>query len=335
MPTHQGVVGADRPFQALRREWRPDTRTDLGRPATGQPPSSSQQAADSADSGIRASFGGLLDAERSAAIAATVPLKMFDYFRAFGAFPVARYRASSGSHNVKINTATTTSMHRALPFLGLTLLIILAGCFGGLGLGGSDETSTTTTTPTSIATETHSQTAPVASTTTTPTEATRATTTTTETRSETRTQTTSLRQSTTADIGTPEDSERFQARILKIIDPTTLKIKHGETIQIVKLIGVNVPEDGTTQQQAIRDANSQFNQQLVTVVSDPLVSATENGHLQAYVYIGNTMVNTELIRRGYARVPDMQFSKRQEFMRKQQQAKQHGYGRWNTTTTTA
>ncbi len=75
--------------------------------------------------------------------------------------------------------------------------------------------------------------------------------------------------------------------------------------------------------------------QVVTVVSDPQVGATDDGHLQAYVYIGNFMFNTDLVRIGYARIPDSDFSKHQEFMTKQQQAKQRNYGRWNTTTTTA
>jgi endonuclease YncB( thermonuclease family) len=235
-------------------------------------------------------------------------------------------------------------MDRVLPILGLILLIVLAGCHGNFGFGDNDTTSTTTTAPTSIETETHSQTTSITGTTlttadpttaTTTAEPTTASTTTTETQSGTRTQTTSLQQSTTAHIDTPEHSERFQARILKVIDPTTFKVKHGETIQIVTLIGVSVSENGTTQQQAVQDANAQLDQQHVTVVSDPLVGATENGHLQAYVYVGNTMVNTELIRRGYARVSDMQFSKRQKFLHVQQQAKQRGHGRWNTTTTTA
>ena len=233
-------------------------------------------------------------------------------------------------------------MHRALPIAGLALLITLAGCFGGLGLGGNEKKSTKTTRVMTTPTETHLQTTSIVRKTTRRTGSTAATTisstTATETTSETpsaaQKQTTSLRQSSTANIDTPANSERFQARVLKVIDPTTLKIKHGETIQIVKLIGVSVPEDGTIQQQAVRDASARFDQQLVTVVSDPLVGATENGHLQTYIYVGNTMVNTELIRKGYARVSGGYCSKCQEFMRKQHQAKQHGNGRWNTTTTT-
>nr|WP_255666505.1 thermonuclease family protein [Haladaptatus sp. DYF46] len=175
------------------------------------------------------------------------------------------------------------------------------------------------------------QTTSIGSTTTASTESTTATTTTTETQTQTRTQTTYLRQPTTANIDTPENSERFQARVTKVIDPTTLTSKHNGKNRTVDLIGVSVPKSGPIHKKAVRYTKSQMDHQVVTVVSDPQVSVTDDGQTQLYVYIGNFMFNTDLVRIGYARVPDMQFSKRQEFIRKQQQAKQRGYGRWNTT----
>jgi endonuclease YncB( thermonuclease family) len=130
-----------------------------------------------------------------------------------------------------------------------------------------------------------------------------------------------------------KNSERFQARVTEIIDPMTLTIKHDGKNRTIDLIGVSVPESGPIHTKAVRYTKSQMDHQVVTVVSDSEVE-TDDGHMKAYVYIGNFMVNTDLVRIGYARVPDGQFSKRQEFMRKQQQAEQRGYGRWNTTTTT-
>ncbi|ODR79561.1 hypothetical protein BG842_06550 [Haladaptatus sp. W1] len=136
-------------------------------------------------------------------------------------------------------------------------------------------------------------------------------------------------------MDTPENSECFQARVTKVVDPTTLQIKYDGKNRTVDLIGVSVPESSPIHTKAVRYTKSQMDHQVVTVVSDPQVDATDDGHMQAYVYIGNFMFNTDLVRIGYARVPDGQFSKRQEFIRKQQQAKQRGYGRWNTTTTAA
>ena len=221
-------------------------------------------------------------------------------------------------------------MQRSLPLLGFVLIVILAGCLGGLGYGNSTDATTTTTMTTTTGTATTNT-----STTTATTEPTIATTATTGTQTETRTQTAYLRQPTTANIDTPKDSERFQARVTKVIDPTTLTIKYGGKNRTVDLIGVSVPESGPIHRKAVRYTKSQMDHQVVTVVSDPQVGATDNGHLQAYVYIGDFMFNTDLVHIGYARVPDGQFNKRQEFMGKQQQAKHRGYGRWNTTTTAA
>nr|WP_082838037.1 thermonuclease family protein [Haladaptatus sp. R4] len=162
-----------------------------------------------------------------------------------------------------------------------------------------------------------------------------ATTTITEPQAGARTQTTYLRQSKTTNIDTPENSECFQARVTQVIDPTSLKINHSGKSRTVDLIGVSVPYSGQIHRKAVRYTKSQMDHQVVTVVSDPQVDTTDDSRMQAYVYIGNFMFNTDLVRIGYARVPDNQFSKRKEFMRKQQQAKHRSYGRWNTTTTTA
>ncbi len=52
----------------------------------------------------------------------------------------------------------------------------------------------------------------------------------------------------------------------------------------------------------------------VTIAIDPTVSKTDDGHLRAYVYIGDFMYNTQLLRTGYARVTDTEFSKRPAFV---------------------
>ncbi|WP_227357097.1 thermonuclease family protein [Haladaptatus salinisoli] len=191
-------------------------------------------------------------------------------------------------------------MHRSLPAFSLILLIVCAGCLGGLGFGSSSETPPPTTT------NKETQTTTTVSTTTAPAESTTATTTITETQTQTRTQTTSLRQPTTANIDTPEGSKRFQARVIKVIDPTTLKIKHDGKNRTVDLIGVSVPNSGQIHKKAVHYTKSQLDHQVVTVVSDPQVGATGDGQMQAYVYIGNFMFNSDLVRIGYARVPDSQ-----------------------------
>ncbi|SIR98492.1 nuclease homologue [Haladaptatus litoreus] len=230
-------------------------------------------------------------------------------------------------------------MHRSLPAFGLILFFVLAGCLGGFGLDGSSDDPTTTTTKPQPQTEAPATTTvPVTTSTIQPTSTTKTTASSTTTSTETpteRTTTTFLRTQTTARVDAPEDSDRFEARVTKIVDPTTITIEHDGETQTVDLIGVKVPKSGLMHKRALQTTNAQLAHSTVTVVTDPKVESDGDGHLQVYVYTGNWLYNTQLLRSGYARVADGEFSKRTEFERKQQEAKQGGYGLWKNTTTTA
>ncbi|WP_231189539.1 thermonuclease family protein [Haladaptatus sp. DYF46] len=234
-------------------------------------------------------------------------------------------------------------MHRSFPILGLVLLIVCAGCLGGLGLGGSsDDTSTTTpasTEPTQTATSTPSTMTPKATTTTTTTTQIASTTTATTTTAPTTspnstTARTTMPTQTTARVETPSGSQRFEARVTKIVDPTTIKIERNGKTQTIDLIGVRVPKSGLYHTRALQTTKAQLEYSTVTLVTDPRVGSSSDGHPQMYVYTGEWLYNTQLLRSGYARVADGEFSKRAEFERKQQEAKQGGYGLWKNTTTT-
>ncbi|GAA0260431.1 thermonuclease family protein [Haladaptatus pallidirubidus] len=144
-----------------------------------------------------------------------------------------------------------------------------------------------------------------------------------------------MRTPTTARVTTPKNSNRFQARVTKIVDPTTVKIERNGKTQTVDLIGVRVPDNGLIHKRVLQTTKAQLEYSVVTVVTDPQVASDSDGHRQAYVYTGNWLYNTQLLRTGYARVADGDFSKRAEFEQKQQEAKQGGYGLWKNTTTTA
>ncbi|RBI58647.1 hypothetical protein DMJ13_26040 [halophilic archaeon] len=228
--------------------------------------------------------------------------------------------------------------------------MVLAGCLGGFGLGGGQTTTITTQTPT---TESATTTARTTQTTTITSTATPTSTATTQTETQATT-TTSVGRNTSAHIDPPSQGQQFKARVVKVIGPETLKIKRdtGETV-VVDLVGIETPRTATNatpslfegvpdskqgrqtlgkyHERALSYTKSQLRQQIVTVATDPQVGKTDEGHLRAYVYIGDFMYNTDLLRIGYARVTDSGFSKRQQFLRKQKQAQQRGYGLWNTT----
>jgi hypothetical protein len=170
-------------------------------------------------------------------------------------------------------------MPRTLPLLALVTVVALAGCLGSLGLGGSsdDPTTTPSTTKTTQTVTTTTTTQPATSS-TSPQTTTHTTTAPTQA-----TQTTSLRTSTTAQIDTPQDSERFEARVTAIVDPTTVKVKHDGKTQTIDLIGVRVPDHGLIHKRALQTTKAQLDYSVVTVVTDPKVAKDSDGHLQAYV----------------------------------------------------
>ncbi|SHL59685.1 Endonuclease YncB, thermonuclease family [Haladaptatus paucihalophilus DX253] len=224
--------------------------------------------------------------------------------------------------------------------LGLVLLVVLAGCLGSLGLGGSSDDPTTTpssTEPTQTATNTPSMTTTEAtvtttSPTTTATQTASTTTAATTSPNSTATQATTVPTQTTARIDAPSGSQRFEARVTKIVDPTTIKIERNGKTQTIDLIGVRVPKSGLYHKRALQTTKAQLEYSTVTLVTDPQVGSSSDGHPQMYVYTGEWLYNTQLLRSGYARVADGEFSKRAEFERKQQEAKHGGYGLWKNTS---
>ncbi|WP_433634322.1 thermonuclease family protein [Halomicrococcus sp. NG-SE-24] len=141
-----------------------------------------------------------------------------------------------------------------------------------------------------------------------------------------------------------------------MIGPETIKVKRdtGETV-VVDLVGIETPQAATNatpslfegvpdskqgrqmlgkyHERALSYTKSQLRQQVVTVATAPQVGKTDESHLRAYVYIGDFMYNTDLLRIGSARVTDSEFSKRPLFMQKMQTAQQKGYGIWSTNQT--
>jgi endonuclease YncB( thermonuclease family) len=225
-------------------------------------------------------------------------------------------------------------MPRTLPLLALVAVVALAGCLGGLGLGGRSDDATTTTTPISTETTQTPTSTPAATMTETTTRTTTQTpSTTTQATTQATTRVTTIPTRTTARVDAPNGSDRFEARVMKIVDPTTVKIEHDGKTQTVDLIGAKVPKNGTIHTRALQMTTAQLQHGVVTVVTDPKVEDDSDGHLQAYVYTGDWLYNTLLIQSGYARVTDGEFSKRAEFEQKQQAAKHGGYGLWKNATT--
>jgi micrococcal nuclease len=96
--------------------------------------------------------------------------------------------------------------------------------------------------------------------------------------------------------------------VVRVVDGDTIHVRVGERLEKVRYIGVNTPEvhhPKKGEEPGGREASA-VNRTLVEgrrVRLEMDVQARDRyGRLLAYVWVGDTMVNAELVRRGFAQV---------------------------------
>lgn len=119
------------------------------------------------------------------------------------------------------------------------------------------------------------------------------------------------------------------AKVTAVFDGDTIGIDTGEK---VRYIGIDAPEVETWECFATEAAK--FNESLVMGKTVKLVSDTSKtdkyGRLLMYVYLGDSLVNNELVKYGYAKVmtikPDIKFES--VFVTSEKFAKVNNLGLW-------
>jgi micrococcal nuclease len=133
----------------------------------------------------------------------------------------------------------------------------------------------------------------------------------------------------------PAAGEEATGDVVDVTDGDTIEVSLDGEIEDVRYIGVDTPEvDPNIGVECFGDEASKLNAELVEDERVRLVFDAERrdkyGRLLAYVYVGDTFVNAELVRRGYARTltiePNDSFAER--FARLAQEAANAGRGLW-------
>jgi len=128
----------------------------------------------------------------------------------------------------------------------------------------------------------------------------------------------------------------FTATVVKVVDGDTIHVRLGGRTEKVRYIGMDTPETHHPtkhEQPGGREATA-INCRLVegkTVRLELDVQERDRyGRLLAYVYVGDVMVNAELVRLGYAQVmtipPNVAHQSR--FVKLQREAREAGRGLW-------
>jgi len=133
------------------------------------------------------------------------------------------------------------------------------------------------------------------------------------------------------------DFEQGQfAQVVSVVDGDTIRVRYGGQTYRVRYIGIDTPElehNGTPADWLGPEAKVK-NELLVggkNVFLEKDVSETDRyGRLLRYVWVGDTMINGELVRQGYAQAvsfpPDVKYL---NWLRQlQQEAKEEGVGLW-------
>ena len=130
--------------------------------------------------------------------------------------------------------------------------------------------------------------------------------------------------------------ERAEAEVLRVVDGDTIEVLLDGAEQDVRYIGVDTPESVAPGEpvECYGEAASDFNAELVEGEDVTLVFDAElrdrYGRLLAYVYVGDLLVNAELLKRGFASTLEIEpnTSKAPRFARLAQRAGAAGRGLW-------
>jgi len=127
-----------------------------------------------------------------------------------------------------------------------------------------------------------------------------------------------------------------EGTVERVVDGDTIHVRIGARVEKVRYIGVNTPEvhhPTKGEEPGGREA-AEVNRRLVEGQAVRLELDVQErdryGRLLAYVWIGDLMINAELVRLGYAQVmtipPNVRYQ--EVFLKLQREAREAGRGLW-------
>lgn len=133
-----------------------------------------------------------------------------------------------------------------------------------------------------------------------------------------------------------QSSAPDEGLVVRVVDGDTIHVRLADRLEKVRYIGVNTPElrHPRKGEEPGADAAHAVNRRLVEgkrVRLELDVQARDRyGRLLAYVWVGATMINAELVRLGYAQVMTIPPNVRHQalFVRLQRDAREAGRGLW-------
>ena len=128
----------------------------------------------------------------------------------------------------------------------------------------------------------------------------------------------------------------LEGPVTRVVDGDTIHVKLGDRVEKVRYIGVNTPElhHPTKREEPGGREAAEMNRRLVSGkrirLELDVQTRDRHGRLLAYVWVGDVMVNAELVRLGYAQVMTIPPNVRHQelFTKLQRDAREAGRGLW-------
>ena len=126
------------------------------------------------------------------------------------------------------------------------------------------------------------------------------------------------------------------ADVVRVVDGDTIRVRLGNRVEKVRYIGVNTPELHHPQRgvepggREAADVNHLLVSGKHVRLEFDVRERDRYGRLLAYVWVGDVMVNAELVRRGYAQVMTVPPNVRYQalFLSLERAAREGGRGLW-------
>jgi len=134
-------------------------------------------------------------------------------------------------------------------------------------------------------------------------------------------------------LGHAQDPRGLTGNVVQVVDGDTIYVRIGPRTQRVRYIGMNAPEPTQPGGREATEANRKLVQGQVVRLEVDVQERDRYERLLAYVYVGDMLVNAELVAEGYAQVMTIPPNVRHQdlFLRLQREARLLQLGLWKDT----
>ena len=130
-----------------------------------------------------------------------------------------------------------------------------------------------------------------------------------------------------SNIALPDINSTRSAKVIRVLDGDTIEVENG---QRVRYLGINAPESGQPFSTAATRENERLVGGRIVNLEFDVQAQDRYGRLLAYIWIGDVLINKEIVKNGYAASGTIQPNVKYQdlILKAQQEARENCRGLW-------